>query len=49
MLRLKVDLFPEKYQAGIIEFIELLTNFGNMFGPYVTDFSNQNASVPFLL
>jgi hypothetical protein len=38
---LKVDLFPEKYQAAIIGFIELWTNLGKTFAPYVTDFSNQ--------
>ena len=38
---MKVDLFPEKYQAAIIGFIELGSNLGKMFGPYVTDFSNH--------
>lgn len=41
-----MDLFPEKYQAGIIGFIELLADFGKMLGPYVTDFSNQKGLSP---
>jgi hypothetical protein len=45
-VRLKVDLFPEKYQAAIMGFIELLSNFGKMFSPYVTDFSNQKGISP---
>ena len=40
-VRLKVDLFPEKYQATILAFIEFLSTFGKILGPLGTDLSDD--------
>lgn len=45
-VRLKVDLFPEKYQATMVGYIEFLANFGKIFTPMLTQISlshNLNA------
>ena len=45
-VRLKVDLFPEKYQATMVGYIEFLANFGRVFTPMLTQISlkhNLNA------
>ena len=38
-MRLKVDLFPEKYQGTMVGYIELLANFGRIFTPLLTQIS----------
>jgi hypothetical protein len=45
-VRLKVDLFPEKYQATLIGVVEFFTNFGKTLCPLLTQLSIQHALNP---
>lgn len=44
--RLKVDSFPEKYQATIIGIIEFVINFGAILGPIVVQMSVDHNILP---
>ena len=45
-VRLKVDLFPEKYQATLIGIVEFITNFGKTLCPALTQLSIDNKINP---
>ena len=45
-VRLKVDLFPERYQGTIVGVIEFLAGFGKTLGPKVVQISSNNGINP---
>lgn len=47
---MKVDLFPEKYQATMVGYIEFLANFGKIFTPLLAQISvNHNLNAIFTI
>ncbi len=45
-VRIKVDIFPEKYQAACVGIVEFIGNCGKTIAPYVINFANEHKSNP---